>query len=84
MAGTPEKAAEFATEKGALDLGSMALLGTMVEAAGPRALIRTSGGSVQKVAPGDRIGLAQVRAIGTGMVQISSLGSVETLTMPGE
>lgn len=82
MAGTPDNVADIATEKGALDLGSMALLGTMVDPDGPTALIRTSAGRIQKVAPGDRIGLAQVRAIGTGVVQISSFGTVQTLTMP--
>ncbi|WP_136635014.1 pilus assembly protein PilP [Pseudooceanicola onchidii] len=83
MAGTPENVAKLATRENALDLGSLALLGTMVEPDGPKALIRTSGGNIQKVRPGDRIGLSQVRAIGSGMVQVSSFGSVETLTMPG-
>ena len=82
MAGTPENVAEIATEEGALDLGEMALLGTMIDPDGPKALIRMSGGRVEKVAPGDRIGLAHVRAIGTGVVQISSLGAVRTLSMP--
>mgnify|MGYP000102848531 CR=1 FL=1 len=82
MAGTPENVARIATEKAALDLDGLALLGTMVEPAGPRALVRTAGGSIQKVAPGDRIGLVQIQAIGAGMVQIASLGAVHTLTMP--
>lgn len=82
MAETPENVAKFATEKRAIDTASLTLLGTIEEPDGPRALIRTTGGSIQKVAPGDRIGLSQVRAIATGMVQISSFGTVRTLTMP--
>ena len=82
MAGTPANVAKLATEADALDLGSISLLGTMVEQDGPKALLRTSSGRIEKVAPGDRIGLAQVRAIGAGMVQISGFTGTETLTMP--
>lgn len=82
MSGTSENVSKFATEKDALDLRSMSLLGTMIEPDGPKALIRMSSGNVQKVGPGDRLGLSQVRAIATGMVQISSLGGLTTLKMP--
>lgn len=82
MAETPENVAKLATKESALDLSGIALLGTMVEADGPKALLRLSGGNVRKVAPGDRIGLARVRAVGAGMVQISGLAGTETLTMP--
>lgn len=82
MAGTPENVAKHATQRRALDTSGMALLGTLVEPDGPKALIRTANGSVEKVAPGDRIGLTQVRAIGEGLVQIGGLGGTQTLTMP--
>ncbi|WP_375173479.1 hypothetical protein [Pseudooceanicola sp.] len=84
MVDTPEPVSRHATEKGALDLSSTALLGTLVEPEGPRALIRTSNGAIRKVAPGDRIGTARVQAIATGMVQMVNLGMVQTLTMPGQ
>ncbi|GGE31064.1 hypothetical protein GCM10011360_18800 [Primorskyibacter flagellatus] len=82
MAGTPGKVAELATEENALDLGGVALLGTMVDGARRSALLRLAGGSVQKVAPGDRIGLVKVQAIGEGVVVISGFGGTETLRMP--
>ncbi|WP_407492696.1 amidophosphoribosyltransferase [Pseudooceanicola sp. MF1-13] len=82
MSDTPENVAELATDEKALDLSGMALLGTMIDPQGPKALVRFSGGDVRKVEPGDRIGLAQVQAIGPGVVQISNLGGVKTLTMP--
>ncbi len=82
MSETPQNVAQLATKQSAIDLDGIALLGTTVEADGPKALVRTSGGQVRKVAPGDRVGLARVRAIGAGMVQISGLGGTETLTMP--
>ena len=80
MAGTPGKVAELATEENALDLGGVALLGTMVDGARRSALLRLASGTVQKVAPGDRIGLAKVQE---GVVVISGLGGTETLRMPG-
>ncbi|MBB04542.1 hypothetical protein [Pseudooceanicola sp.] len=79
---TPANVAKMATEAQALDLGGVALLGTMVETTGPKALLRLENGTVRKVAPGDRIGMVRVRAIGEGIVQITSLGAVETLSMP--
>ncbi|MBY6166426.1 pilus assembly protein PilP [Pseudooceanicola nitratireducens] len=82
MAGTPENVAKLATDTEALDLGGIALLGTMIQPDGPKALLRTASGDVRKVAPGDRIGLAQVQAIGAGVVQISGFGGQQVLTMP--
>lgn len=82
MSDTPENVGKLATEAQALDLSGIALLGTMIDPDGPRALLRLSGGEVRTVSPGDRIGLAQVRAIGPGVVQISNLGGVQQLTMP--
>lgn len=82
MSDTPENVAKLATSEKALDLSELALLGTMMDPKGPKALVRFAGGNVRKVEPGDRIGLAQVQAIGPGIVQISNLGGVKTLTMP--
>ena len=82
MANTPENVAKLATEEQALDLSGLALLGTMVDPEGPRALLRTAAGDIRKVAPGDRIGRAQVQAISAGAVQISGLAGVDTLRMP--
>jgi len=82
MSDTPDNVADLATDQKALDLNELSLLGTMIDPEGPKALVRFAGGDVRKVEPGDRIGLAQVQAIGPGIVQISNLGGVKTLTMP--
>ncbi|MGI3168136.1 pilus assembly protein PilP [Pseudooceanicola sp. C21-150M6] len=84
MSDTPEAVAREATEHDALDLSTVALLGTMVKPQGPEALIRMANGEVKKVAPGDRLGVGQgrVQAIGAGVVQIARMGTIETLTMP--
>lgn len=82
MASTPQNVAKIATKTDAIEMSGMSLLGTMVEASGPKALLRLSTGQVRKVAPGDRVGLAQIRAIGAGMVQVTGLGGTDTLTMP--
>lgn len=82
MAEEPENVTKFATEKGALDLGGLTLLGTLEDPQGRRALILTATGDVETVAPGDRIGLAQVHAIGDGVVKIGGVTGLRTLTMP--
>lgn len=82
MANTPQNVAKLATEAEALDRSGIALLGTMMDPDGPRALLLTAGGDIRKVAPGDRVGLIQVQAIAAGEVRISGLTGVDTLRMP--
>ena len=44
MASTPQNVAKIATKTDAIDMSGMSLLGTMVEASGPKALLRLSTG----------------------------------------
>ncbi|MEM6276264.1 MAG: hypothetical protein AAF714_04890 [Pseudomonadota bacterium] len=73
---------EAATTPDALPRGGLRLLGTMGLGSAPQALLLL-GNSVVKVAPGDRAGGAQVRAIEPGRVVLDVRGSARTLRVPG-
>lgn len=79
---TNDRTADFATQRDALDLSGLALLGTFGPATTPAALVRLASGRVRKVAVGDRVGHRRVAAIAPDQVILGEGRSVDVLRMP--
>ena len=80
---TTNTAAEnFATEKGLLPLGQMALIGTIGTKVSRRALIRLPSGSIRKVSVGDVLRGSRIDAIEPERLLMSRNGHQTILEMP--
>ncbi|MGX0876891.1 Tfp pilus assembly protein PilP [Roseovarius sp. MBR-154] len=80
---TPAATLATATQKGALPLRRITLLGTMHGPTSAVALVRVDGGKVARVETGDTLDRATVAAIGEGVVILSRNGRAEELRLPG-
>ena len=65
---------DIATQKGALSLRSMTLIGTAGSEQNPRALLRMPGGDIETVQMGDTVQGRRVHAIEPGRVLMSHNG----------
>ena len=78
---TPSSVAKQATEKNALNLGKVNLIGLFGSKSNRRALVRMSNGSFVRVKVGDRLDGGQVTAIGDGQLNYQKGGRNVTLTL---
>jgi len=78
---TPAKVTQAATNKGALSLRDLTLVGTFIKPR-PEALIRHRSGRIEKVTLGDTVDRKQVVAINSGLVVLMRNGQAENLKMP--
>lgn len=76
--------AQAATLRNVISLSGLTLIGTFGTETEPGALLRTSGGRIHRVTPGDSVGGRRIAAIGVGEVVLESGGRSERLEMPGE
>jgi len=78
---TPATVAKQATEKNALNLGKVNLIGLFGSKSNRRALVRMSNGSFVRVKVGDRLDGGQVTAIGDGQLSYQKGGRNTTLKL---
>lgn len=71
-----------ATERGVLPMGRPTLLGTFTGPDGTKALVRLPSGEIKEMHRSDRIGQAEVLAVGEGHLDLGLLGQVHRLTIP--
>ncbi len=81
MANTTVKSA--ATQTGALNRNSVAVLGVFGPKAELQALVRLSSGRVKKVKPGSRVASGKVIAIDENGVVLRQSGQNHRITIPG-
>ncbi len=79
---TPTTVARAATEKNALRMRRVNLIGVYGSNSNRRALVRLANGSYKKVKVGDRLDGGRVAAIGTSELRYVKSGRSVTLTMP--
>lgn len=79
---TPTTVARAATEKNALRMRQVNLIGVYGSNSNRRALVRLANGSYKKVKVGDRLDGGRVAAIGTSDLRYVKSGRSVTLTMP--
>lgn len=79
---TTTTAETFATQEGRLQMGQIALIGTMGTDIARRALIRFPSGSIRKVTVGDRLRGRRIDAIGPDRLLMSRNGQQTILEMP--
>ncbi|QFT80244.1 Type IV pilus biogenesis [Roseovarius sp. THAF27] len=79
---TPTTVARAATEKNALRMRQVNLIGVYGSNSNRRALVRLANGSYKKVKVGDRLDGGRVAAIGTSELRYVKSGRQVTLTMP--
>lgn len=79
---TPTTVARAATEKNALKLRRVNLIGVYGTTSNRRALVRLANGRYKKVKVGDRLDGGRVAAIGTSELRYVKSGRSVTLTMP--
>ncbi|MGK7652180.1 hypothetical protein ACSQ76_07130 [Roseovarius sp. B08] len=79
---TPTTVARAATEKNALRMRQVNLIGVYGSNSNRRALVRLANGSYKKVKVGDRLDGGRVAAIGTSELRYVKSGRSVTLTMP--
>ncbi len=79
---SPRSVAEAATERNALVLNRLALIGTFGKTAAPAAMVRMSSGRVRRVEVGDRLDGGRVVAIGQGRLVYRKGSRDITLQMP--
>ena len=79
---TPTTVARAATEKNAIKLRRVNLIGVYGTSSNRRALVRLANGRYQKVKVGDRLDGGRVAAIGTSELRYVKSGRQVTLTMP--
>ncbi len=79
---TNASVAKQATDKNALNLSRVALLGIFGTASGRYAMVRQPGGKVKKVVVGDTLDGGRVAAISANAVQYQKGGRMVTLSLP--
>ncbi|MCA0870234.1 pilus assembly protein PilP [Seohaeicola saemankumensis] len=80
---TPANVAATATQKSALDTGSLTLIGVIGRAPDARALVRLPGGRIKEVRPGERLSQGQVLGIDEEGLILKSGGQARRVTLPG-
>lgn len=80
--GDAERAAQLATQKNAMSLNPINLVGVFGPQNDMRALIRTSGGRIREVAPGDKTGFGRVVGIDEDGVMLEQFGRTSRLALP--
>jgi hypothetical protein len=78
----PTEAERLATQENALNLGRIALIGTMGTESDPQALVRLPGGRITRVAVGDELDGKRVDAIEAERLLMSRNGRQSVLEMP--
>ena len=79
---TPPETLSKATEADVLPLTGISLIGTIVGANNPKALVRLRKGVIRRVGLGDRIGSSRVVAIEDGAVYLARNGKNQKLSLP--
>ena len=79
---TNKTTADLATQKGALPLGSLQLIGTFTSDNTRRALLRQAGGRVTTVSVGKKLRQGTVIAINEGAVVLNTAQGTQTLRIP--
>lgn len=72
-----------ATERSVLPMGRPTLLGTFSSPDGTKALVRMPSGEIKNMHRHDHIGQAEVVALGDGYLDLSLMGEVHRLKIPG-
>lgn len=75
--------ADTATQKGALKLRQLSLVGTLTGPDGPQALLRLPNGSIARASEGDELAGIRITAITSGEVLLIARGKTYRLDIPG-
>lgn len=75
-------AQRHATERSALHLNDVSLIGVVGPIAGPSVLLRLKNGRILKLAMGENSPEGTVAAIGANAVKLSRRGRIKSLKMP--
>ena len=81
---TNDITADLATQRGALPLRNLQLIGIAGTEEAPRALLRTAGGQTRLVSVGDSLRQGTVIAIGADRVVLNGGLGQRTLTLPDQ
>ncbi|MBI6630147.1 hypothetical protein [Pontibaca salina] len=81
---TPAHVAGAATQKSALPMQQLTLIGLFGPASAPRALLRGRNGRILKVEPGDRVGGSHVMGIDSDGVILQRQNQAVRLALPSK